>query len=156
MHYQLFQRSTTQIITCTWRYRKYRLLFTAWYAHKVLRVVPSSRKYESLYQPPNLLRLDRRHANAHTRFACAVETCERSFTLAKDLCRHQETVHSDRSSRNIGVFTCPSCTYATRRKDHFERHELSHQRQQDVKKKKKRPIAHSQARPGVLLHADGV
>ena len=69
----------------------------------------------------------RRHERTHERFFCDNHGCERSFKMAKDLRRHQATVHAGSASSSLEILICPSCDYKTRRKDHHKRHIATHQ-----------------------------
>ena len=69
----------------------------------------------------------RRHERTHERFVCDIHGCERSFKMAKDLRRHQATVHAGSTSCSLEILICPSCDYKTRRKDHHKRHIATHQ-----------------------------
>ena len=81
----------------------------------------------------------RRHERTHERFLCDIQGCERSFKMAKDLRRHQATVHAGSASCSLETLTCPSCDYKTRRKDHHKRHIATHQEGTKKKISRSRP-----------------
>ena len=48
-------------------------------------------------------------------------TCDQSFTLSKNLSRHQRTFHS---GQNVPSLACPQCSYVATNKSNLERHVL--------------------------------
>ena len=60
------------------------------------------------------------------RFHCSYPRCEKTFTRASDLQRHQLS-HS-----SVKQFSCPNCDYQAYRKDHLTQHRLKkHTKEED-------------------------
>ena len=82
----------------------------------------------------------RSHQCNTNRVLCHFEGCKRGpkgFTSQRELDRHQNTVHADKVSAPSKLRVCRICQYNSRRKDHFERHEKSHQKKEERKKRGK-------------------
>ena len=76
------------------------------------------------FKSSDCLSRDRIHSGTHTRFACELGKCTKSYGLRKDLGRHQRRAHADPA---LWLFSCVDCGYKTDRKDHFTRHRRSHE-----------------------------
>lgn len=73
----------------------------------------------------------RKHSSCHKSFTCQIGDCDsRSFTLEKDLLRHQTSVHK------MGFqLACPHCGKQVYWKDHLVRHLKTHENSKKGKKK---------------------
>ncbi|MCJ1280580.1 hypothetical protein MMC21_008409 [Puttea exsequens] len=69
----------------------------------------------------------KRHLKTHDRFACYVDTCTKTFTVAKDRDRHLNTMHAGNISQPIKLYSCNKCHHQDKRKDNLKRHMKTHE-----------------------------